>query len=284
MTVHEMHNTFRVLGQQMGLQLIRGILPESIDIFINDAINGLARTVIQAGVRTVIQEKAETQAQTMSPVNMFRTLYRSARFSIFNDPNTGTNDDNDNKKIVEYNSENGFHIIKIPTIGSMDVVLTGNEFYINPMMFLGFSVEYDETLRGNAIACRMIGADALETTLRDFCNSASKLNPIVCLSSYAEYDDYKKESMSGRSSELLELYTNTKDCKASYLNVKYIKTPNKVKYNVNADECIPCDLPDYTHFTIVEYAVQKFQQAIGGMAGGGGQPGNQRDRNYDNEQ
>ena len=34
MTIQEMHNTFRVLSQQMGLQLVRGISSESIDIFL----------------------------------------------------------------------------------------------------------------------------------------------------------------------------------------------------------------------------------------------------------
>ena len=38
MNIAEMHNVFRTLGQQMGMQLNRGILPESIDIYLNEAI------------------------------------------------------------------------------------------------------------------------------------------------------------------------------------------------------------------------------------------------------
>ena len=39
MTIQEMHQLFRVVGQQMGMQTIRAILPEEIDVFLNMAIN-----------------------------------------------------------------------------------------------------------------------------------------------------------------------------------------------------------------------------------------------------
>ena len=48
MNIQEMHNIFRTLGQQMGLQRIRGILPESIDVYINDAIIEKVRSVVIA--------------------------------------------------------------------------------------------------------------------------------------------------------------------------------------------------------------------------------------------
>ena len=33
MNIDQMHSVFRVLGQQMGTQHVRSILPESIDVF-----------------------------------------------------------------------------------------------------------------------------------------------------------------------------------------------------------------------------------------------------------
>lgn len=129
-------------------------------------------------------------------------------------------------------------------------------------MFLGFSVEYDNTLRGNSIACRMIGSDVLETTLRDYCNGASKDSPIVCLSSIPIVEN-GLEKTGVISNEQLEIYTNSKGCEVKFLNIKYIKTPNVVKHDIDIAKCVNCDLPAYTHFDIVEKAVAKFYASVG---------------------
>lgn len=256
MNIQEMHNTFRTLGQQMGMQLIRGILPESIDVYLNDVIIEKTQQELLGGVRTALQDSVNTQASTMSPINTFRTLYRSARYSINTDlVNPDTN------KVSFYNEANGFHIINIPTIDS-DITVDEREYKINPMMFLGFSVEYETTLRGNAVACRLIGSDVLETTLRDYCNGASKDSPIVVLNSIPVIKD-GIEQTGVISNEQLEIYTGTKDCKVKFLNVKYIKVPNVVKYDMDLVKCVNCDLPPYTHFDIVEKAVMKFYASVG---------------------
>ena len=256
MNIQEMHNTFRTLGQQMGMQLIRGILPESIDVYLNDVIIEKTQQELLGGVRTALQDSVNTQASTMSPINTFRTLYRSARYSINTDlVNPDTN------KVSFYNEANGFHIINIPTIDS-DITVDEREYKINPMMFLGFSVEYETTLRGNAVACRLIGSDVLETTLRDYCNGASKDSPIVVLNSIPVIKD-GIEQTGVISNEQLEIYTGTKNCKVKFLNIKYIKVPNVVKYDMDLTKCVNCDLPPYTHFDIVEKAVMKFYASVG---------------------
>ena len=251
-----MHNMFRTLGQQMGMQLIRGILPESIDVYINDVIIEKTQQELLSGIRTALQDSVNTQASTMSPINTFRTLYRSVRYKI-----DTSNVDENIHKVSFYNESNGFHIINIPTVDS-DIEIDEREYKINPMMFLGFSVEYDNTLRGNAVACRLIGSDVLETTLRDYCNGASKDSPIVVLNSIPVIKD-GVEQTGVISNEQLEIYTGTKNCSVKYLNIKYIKTPNVVKYDLDEKKCINCDLPAYTHFDIVEKAVGKFYASIG---------------------
>lgn len=250
-----MHNTFRTLGQQMGLQLNRGILPESIDVYLNDVIMEKTRTELLEGVRTALQDSVNTQAQTMSPINTFRNLLRTARYKI--DVDTI----GDDKKVDYYNVDNGFHIINIPTVDS-GVTVDAGEYSMTPLMFLGFSIEYDNTLRGNPIACRLVGSDVLETTLRDYCNGASKDAPIVCLTSIPVVSD-SVEQTGVISNEQLEVYLNAKNQKIQYLNVKYVKTPNVVKYDVDTAKCVNCDLPVFTHFEIVERAVYKFYQSIG---------------------
>lgn len=242
----------------MGMQLVRGILPESIDIYINDVIVEKTQQELLRGVNTALQDNVNLQGSTMNPVNLFRSLYRNARFKLDKSVETGL--------INYHNSNNGYYEISMPTLGykaTKDITLNDGEYFINPMMYLSFSLEYDDNSRGRATACRMIGADTLETTLRDHCNGADKDNPIVTLIGSPIIGENNIEETKGISSEYIELYTNTKDLDVKYINIKYIKIPNVVKHDVDPSKCINCDLPEYCHFEIIERAVQKFYASIG---------------------
>ena len=245
MNIQEMHNTFRVFGQQMGLQLNRGILPESIDAYINNAITERVRAELFSGVHTALQENAGVQASAMSTVNSLRTLYKTYRIG-----NSFTLEDRKigpNYLTHVYNGANSYHILNIPTYPIKEALNN----IIAPMMYLGFSVEYDDNSLGNPTSCRLIGADVLETTLRDYCNGASKDSPIaVLLNGDGGHDQ-------------LHLYINSKNTIVKYLNIKYVKTPNVVKYDIDISKCVNCDLPEYLHFDIVENAVMKFYKSLG---------------------
>lgn len=75
MDVLEMHQLFRTLGQQMGLQLIRGILPESIDAYLNDATMEVTRNIISSNVSTIFEDKVTLQKNPISQINSVKTLY-----------------------------------------------------------------------------------------------------------------------------------------------------------------------------------------------------------------
>lgn len=245
MNIQEMHNTFRVFGQQMGLQLNRGILPESIDAYINNAITERVRAELFSGVHTALQENAGVQASAMSTVNSLRTLYKSYRIRndfTLEDRHVGTQ-----YLMYLYSGVNSYHILNIPTYPIKESLSN----IITPMMYLGFSVEYDDNSLGNPTSCRLIGADVLETTLRDYCNGASKDSPIAVLLNGDEGHDQ------------LHLYINSKNTIVKYLNIKYVKTPNVVKYDIDINKCVNCDLPEYLHFDIVENAVMKFYKSLG---------------------
>lgn len=255
MNIQEMHNTFRTIGQQMGIQTIRGILPESIDVYLNNAIIDKVQQELLNGVELAMKDSVNTKAPTMTTINTFRTLYKTARYYI------NTDDAEEyTKKVSFYNNINGFHIINIPIINS-NISLDEKEYEINPMMFLGFSVEYDTNSKGNAINCRLVSSDDLENTLHDYCNGASKDFPIAVLSS--EFINLEDEQSEDDSNIQLEIYTSTKDCKVKFLNIKYIKVPNIVKFDTDLTKCVNCDLPSYTHNNIVERAVMKFYASIG---------------------
>lgn len=290
-----MHDTFRIMGQQMGVQINRGILPESIDVYLNYAINEKVRTELMSGVHTAIQETVDTQASTMTTINAFRTLYRNVRIKVDKShisnkdgeligPLLETNPSKDlvagtieaefNKRIVyDYVKQNGFYVFNLP-INSLAEADKDNTYLINPMMYLSVSIEYDDTLRGNDVSCRIIGADVIGTTLRDFCNGASKASPVVCLigkniQQVDEIDENGNKTLP-YISEQLELYTNTANADVRYINVKYLSNPATVKFNLDKSKCVNCDLPEFMHYEIVQNAVIKFYQSINGIVGQGG--------------
>lgn len=75
MTIKEMHVLFRVLGQQMGIQQVRGILPESIDVYLNDVIINKVRSILQENCVVDFKNKVAIQRNEVSPINALRTLY-----------------------------------------------------------------------------------------------------------------------------------------------------------------------------------------------------------------
>lgn len=82
MTIVEMHELFRVLGQQMGMQKVRAILPESIDILINTSIIHCVRQIITSNVTTNFGNIIATQKNKVSVINALRTLYTEREIDI----------------------------------------------------------------------------------------------------------------------------------------------------------------------------------------------------------
>lgn len=142
MTIVEMHETFRVLGQQMGLERVRGILEESIDTYLNIAIKETVASVVKSNVQTVYKDKITIQDNPISPVNGVSTLYKESDFNA-----------------------------NIPSGSDVEISL-GNVQYI-----CGFSVSYPGKEFYNK--CRFIEPDRVEDTLTDYCSRASKQYPII---------------------------------------------------------------------------------------------------------
>ena len=84
MTIKEMHTAFLVLGQQMGMQNMRNILPNEIDVFLNAAIIDEVRKVILSNTTQTFPDKVSAQKNAISPINFIRTLYKSGTPTIDN--------------------------------------------------------------------------------------------------------------------------------------------------------------------------------------------------------
>lgn len=142
MDIKEMHNAFLVLGQQMGMQNMRNILPSEIDVFLNAAIIEEVRKAILSNVNTAFNDKVTIQKNTTSPINFIRTLYSSTFKNV-----EECQFDADDTDIMYYTS---------------------------------IFVKYEVT--GKVYNCRLIEPDELANTLNDYCNGASFDYPIATLS------------------------------------------------------------------------------------------------------
>ena len=227
MNIGEMHVTFRELAQQMGMQTVRAILMEDIDICLNAAIIEKARNVIVENVGAVpYNDKVARQNASISPVNALRTLYTAG------------------------------------TVNGGDI--TGNGTEVDPykinidsngiMLYTGFQVSYN----GKTIYdCRIIEAEDLGQTLRDFCNRAAKDAPIVTI--FGDESGINVDIYTGRNNTV----------KPQLVKYLYIKEPAKVKFDEDREEdWVNCDLPPYLHMEIVMRAVQIYLASIGATSNG----------------
>lgn len=224
MTIREMHVRFRTIGQAKGLQLVRAVLPESIDEYLNAAIIEKCRSVLIQNTSTTFPDKITNRDNPTSPYNALRTLFKTKILTVLNHPfskNFSAVDTTDKSSVLAY---------------------------------ISVSTRYDKTItNGNIVTieegdhypCRIIEPDKISYILNDYCSKPSKEYPCCTI-----------ESSTTNGVEF-KIYTN--DNEQPKVVVSYIATPAKVNYSANTD----CDLPDYLHSEIVEMAVNKYFTSVG---------------------
>lgn len=258
MNIQEMHNTFRTLGQKVGLQQVRAILPESIDVYLNDSIIEVTQLELINSINSYANQTGAIKAPTMSLLNTFANLFKSVIYEL------NVHSIGDNKKVNYYNHLNGFCEINIPTKNS-NLTLTDGEYYINPLYYTGIEIGYDINDKYNLVKCRITSPDKINDLRNDWCNKITKQYPVVCILSQPIITD-NIEQFGDNPKQQINIYTDTKDCIIRNINIQYIKYPNIVKFNDDLSKCINCDLSDSIHYKIVENAVNKFKQSIYGYS------------------
>jgi len=149
MTIQEMHTAFRTLGQQMGMQTIRSVLGESIDVYLNQAITETVRNVVLVNATTQFNDRVAIQDNSISPVNSIRTLVRK-----------GSN--------------------TIPTMGSDKDYYSILLLTADVMYYTSFGIKYEN--QNKRIGARFIEGDKVDDTRSDYCNRDTWDYPIVSLS------------------------------------------------------------------------------------------------------
>ena len=75
MNISEMHVWFRQYAQQMGMQNVRAILPEQIDLLINTSITDIVTQQIKENIG-LTNDRVVTDNSKLGQINAFRTLYK----------------------------------------------------------------------------------------------------------------------------------------------------------------------------------------------------------------
>lgn len=157
-----MHEMFRTVGQQVGMQDVRAILPESIDIFINIAIIEKARSIVMENTKTAFPNRVSIQNNFVSPINALRTLYRRKEITITD-------------------------ITKDVQLSQLD----------NVFLYTSFAIRYDNN--NSEYKCRFIDGDKLEETLNDVLNGASWDYPICSMFNGENNSEYLKVFINSNS-------------------------------------------------------------------------------------
>ena len=319
MNISQMHVWFRQYAQQMGMQNVRAILPEQIDLLINTSITDTINQLIQQNIG-LTNDRVITDNSKVSQINAFRTLYTVKEIPLLAwTVAIGGRDYNYSYFILDKESA---RIGKMTTKWQPNSMPGLTKTYFPDYLFLvDFSINYKKAAIGGGISggdigeyddnaevtnyfpVRLIDDAYLADTLNDFVLKPRLRSPII-VAYNAPYDitsnnieDGKNES----SNVVLDLYIDkfTEDTGDHYtltnrllpknLRVSYIKKPAKVRYAEDIDGTnIDCDLPESMHVDILKHAVDLYRVSVNGSLYASQQQEQQQQRentrnNYRNE-
>ena len=256
-----MHIWFRQYAQQMGMQNVRAILPEQIDLVINTSISDTINQLIRENVGTK-NDRVITDNTKIGTVNALRTLYKVTSLPLAtSNPALG---------FRAKNSRNG----KLSTEDA-----SAPTKFPNTLFYVDFSINYKVTTtgyNGNDDSAPMFSTNALETnlfpvriiddiyladTLNDFILKNRLRSPIIVTHSNGVFDLYIDKFTKNTAN----FYTLENSLVPYQLRVSYIEKPAVVRYSEDTNGInIDCNLPEYMHVDILKHAVDLYHTALQG--------------------
>ena len=224
MNLTQMHVIFRQFAQQMGMQNVRAILPEQIDLLINTSISDIVNRIIQTNVG-VTNDRVITDNSKVGQANALRTLYKVTNVESSNFSTTVIN---------RYSTKLSCNISSIN---------------IDPLYLVDFSIDYkNQDFLTNIFPIRLIDDIFLADVLNDFVLKPRFRSPIITIVNN-DLDIYLGEPEPNLSPNIIR--------------ISYIAKPVKVKYNIDTGgDNVDSDMPEHLHEDIVKHAVELWQAAI----------------------
>lgn len=250
MDIQEMHVMFRQYAQQMGMQNVRAILPEQIDLLINNSINDTINQIITQNIG-ITNDRVITDNSKLNQVNALKSLYK-----VWN--GTVTFGDSKTSYIISY---------ELPLLGFKSGGTYANdkikETAIQYIYIVDLSIDYIDTknqFTTNIFPIRIIDDMYLADVVNDFILHPTLRSPVATI-----HDDnielYIDKADDGGS----ESNHTFKHLKPNKLRLSYIAKPAVVKFLDDVGgTSVDCDLPEYLHVDIVKHAVELYRTAVTG--------------------
>ena len=295
MNIADMHIMFRQLAQQMGMQNVRAILPEQIDLLLNTAITDVINEIIKRNIAGT-NDRVITDNSKIGQINALSTLYkvRECTFVRADDVDSlqtfelktdktyttiyqkGINLNDLLAKIVMNDGDYSYELEKETDFyGSESKYVTIEDYMYNItrqkpklvkdyMFIVDFSLSYQSNnIETDYFPIRLIDDIYLADVLNDFILCPSFRSPIAVINN--------KNNNSN-----LDLYFERKrgtgfkvgnELKPYKLRISYVSTPSRVAYLEDVQDSsknIDCDLPEYIHGDIVKRAVDLYHASLSG--------------------
>ena len=253
MDISEMHQIFRQYAQQMGMQNVRAILPEQIDLLINNSISDTINQVITQNIG-ITNDRVISDASKLNQVNALKSLYKVWKGSIADATIKG-------KEKTSYIISFQLPLNNFKTAGSYTDD-NNSSTAISFLYAVDLSINYKKTnFVTNIFPVRIVDDQFVADIVNDFVLAPKMRSPVASI-----HDN------------LIELYIDKADAKPensqpfkfngvsiNELRFSYIAKPAKVKFAEDVDgNNVNCDLPDYMHVDIVKHAVELYQLAKSG--------------------
>ena len=253
MDISEMHKMFRQYAQQMGMQNVRAILPEQIDLLINNSISDTINQVITQNIG-ITNDRVISDASKLNQINALKSLYQVWKGSIANATVKG-------KEKTNYIISFQLPLLNFKTNGNYtedNVSSTAISF----LYAVDLSINYKKTdFVTNVFPVRIVDDQFVADVVNDFVLAPKMRSPVASI-----HDN------------LIELYIDKADSKPennqpftfkgvsiNELRFSYIAKPAIVRFAEDVDGTnVDCDLPEYMHVDIVKHAVELYQLAKSG--------------------
>ena len=257
MTIEEMHVWFRQNAQQMGLQNVRAILPEQIDLLLNTSIYDTVNQIIQQNIG-ITNDRVLTDNSKIGQINALRTLYK-----VIITPITLPVGQSLYGKTLPFTGVNSPIYKYTGNIAGFSLNEEGNPFKY--LYLVDFSIEYGKPRIGesgdeftsNLYPVRLIDDAYLADSLNDFILRPRLRSPIAVIYN-GKMDLYIDKSIDGNG-------TFAEGLQARNLRISYIAKPATVKYAADiGGENVDCDLPEYLHNDICKHAIDLYRTSMTG--------------------
>ena len=261
-----MHVWFRQYAQQMGMQNVRAILPEQIDVFINTSISDIVNQLVRENVG-IRNDRVITDNSKISQINALRTLYKVTELDMAN-----------STPFMEFLASNMLigKMSNKQQDGTSDVSTTTAPDYL---FLVDFSLNYKVTSTGydgthggtaptfasdavetNYFPVRLIDDAYLADTLNDFVLKNRIRTPIIVTYNDGTFDLYVDTFI--KTGTVYHLENNLVPYK---LRMSYISKPATVRYATDIGGTnVNCDLPEIMHVDILKHAVDLYSLSING--------------------